>query len=83
MIPSYEISLMGENGSTCLIPATGPITGKFFCIQLLEDSIINQLGGNMSGVANLTGVSLIAGTTIFGSFSDVGLSDGMAIIYNR
>ena len=59
--------------------ATTPTTGyKFVAIQVTEDAIFNALVGNM---VNPTGLSLGAGTIIYGLFTSITLTSGKVIAY--
>lgn len=59
--------------------ATTPTTGfKFIAIQITEDAVFTTLTGNM---ANSSGLSLMAGTIIYGIFTSITLTSGKCIAY--
>jgi len=69
---------LAAKGSQLLMPLP-PTTGyKFVAIQVTEDAIFNALVGNM---VNPTGLSLGAGTIIYGLFTSITLTSGKVIAY--
>ena len=51
---------------------------EFYCIYCVTDTVINNYGGNITG---LVGVTFAAGTCIFGRFSSITLTSGSVILY--
>jgi len=53
---------------------------KYILIQILNDSIFNQIDGNIEGQPP-TGVTIAAGTLIWGEFTGVKLASGVVLCY--
>jgi hypothetical protein len=74
--------LMGENGGITETGTTA-VTGDFSAIQCLEDTVFSTLTRpDFTGDA-LTGVTLTAGTILYGKCTAFTLTSGKVIAYNR
>ncbi len=69
---------IGANGSI-LVNDTSANAGNFFAVQVIADTVFTTLTGNITG--DFSGVTIPAGTIIYGSFTVVTLASGTAILY--
>lgn len=60
---------------------TTAITGDFFAIQFVADSVFSLLTSNITG-DTITGQTFTAGSTIFGRFTAFTLTSGKVLAYN-
>ena len=56
-----------------------PVTGEFWSIACLADTTFSAITGDYTGT--LTGVSIPAGMTIYGSFTAYAVGTGRVIAY--
>jgi hypothetical protein len=73
--------MLGADGSKRITTtdATTPDVGKvFIAIQVSEDAVFTTLTGNM---ANSAGLTLLAGTIVYGRFTAITLASGKVIAY--
>jgi hypothetical protein len=77
-VESDNLSL-GQNGAT-VETGTTAVTGSFFAIQCIADTVFSSLTGNYDG-DTLAGSTLTSGTIIFGRFSAFTLTSGKVIAY--
>ena len=59
---------------------TTAITGDFYCIQFVENSVFSVLTSNITG-DTITGVTFSAGTAIYGRFTAFTLTSGKVLAY--
>lgn len=60
----------------------GAQTGKTYrWIQFIEDTVLGNLEGNLDNVADLEGITHLAGTGIGGNFTAVTVTSGTCIAY--
>ena len=83
MSSTYENSnaSLGMYGSKTITDTTvtTPSTGYVFtAIQAIEDTVIAEVLGNTS----LDGLTLVAGTIVYGIFTSIELTSGTVIAYN-
>ena len=76
---------LGLNGGE-YINGTGAITGAFFAIQVMEDTVLAAMTSNIDNIGDIcTGqdaTTLAANTVIYGAISSVTLTSGAVIAYN-
>lgn len=70
---------LGQGGAT-VETGTTAVTGTFAAIQFVEGGAFSALTSNYDGDA-FTGVTLAAGTIIYGRFTAFTLSSGKVIAY--
>lgn len=70
---------LGQNGAIVRTSTTAT-TGEFHCIQVIADAVFTSLTGNYTG-DSLAGVTLTAGTHLFGRFTAFTLTSGKVIAY--
>ena len=71
---------VGQNGARYV--TAGAVTGKFGAIQATEDAIFSSItASNWSGESP-SALRLVAGSCIFGAFTDFSLTSGKVIAYN-
>lgn len=66
----------GLNGG--VLATTGTITGDFNAIQFITDASFTSISGNVTGLA---GVTIPAGTILYGRYSSITISSGTIIAY--
>ena len=74
--------MVATAGSKVIAPggAVTPTGQENFCaIQCVQECVFSDLTGNVDDVANLEGEVVPAGTVIFGIFTSVTLTSGLAI----
>lgn len=69
-----EAGCVYETGTTA-------ITGDFCAIQVLTDAVFSLLTNTVGGGDAITGVTLLAGTTLFGKFMAFTLASGAVCAY--
>jgi len=77
---------LGLNGGN-FIKDTNVHTGNWFAIQIVEDAIIQTQSSNISGLDNACqpvsgGITLSAGTVLYGNYTSIDLTSGAVIAYN-
>jgi len=80
MINQKLLGTLGYHGGKYITTtsATTPDNGKkFFAIQAITDTVINQVSGNI----NVASISLSAGITIYGEWTSITLTSGSVIAY--
>jgi len=60
---------------------TALVNGNFAAIQIITDTVFSVLTALNSTVGNLVGVTLPAGTIIYGPFTSYDLASGKVIAY--
>ena len=76
--------LQGGNGGHVLNAGEGAQTGKTYrWLQFVEDTILSNLEGNLTNVADLEGITHLAGTGIGGNFTAVTVTSGTVIAYDQ
>ena len=72
----------GAAGAT-LITTTSAVTGSFYAIQIIADTLIASLTGNLtiSSGSSLTATTFPAGTVLYGGFSSMTLTSGKVVAY--
>ena len=78
---------LGQSGFTFVNDTTTKTatSGKcYFAIQVIADCVLNTLTADSTApiIGTITGVTLIAGTIIYGKFTVVKLTSGSAVLYN-
>lgn len=61
---------------------TSAVTGNFSAITLLADTVFNSLTETGAAGQSITGITLLAGTTLFGKFTAYTLASGAVRAYN-
>jgi hypothetical protein len=81
---STAFLLQGGNGGHVLNAGEGAQTGKTYrWLQFVEDTILSNLAGNLTNVADLQGITHLAGTGIGGNFTAVTVTSGTVIAYDQ
>jgi hypothetical protein len=81
---STAFLLMGGNGGHVLNSGEGAQTGKTYrWIQIIEDTVFTTLQGNLTNIADLQGITHLAGTGIGGNFTAVTVASGTCIAYDQ
>lgn len=76
--------LQGGNGGHVLNAGEGAQTGKNYrWIQFVEDTVLSNLEGNLTNVADLESITHLAGTGIGGNFTAITVSSGTCIAYDQ
>lgn len=70
---------LGQRGATA--KTTGLLTGNFAAIQVVTATTFDNLTALNSNFSDLLGVSLPAGTIIYGPFTAVGATSGLYVAY--
>ena len=80
---SYQ--LQGQAGGDALTSTEGSTIGKWRVIQIVNDAVFTDLvtgnNGPISTIANLEGITHLAGTTLFGEFTTIHVASGVVIAY--
>lgn len=74
--------MIGQNGSV-RIGDTTAVDGPFCAVQVINDAVLNATGtviSDQSGTA-WTGITISAGTVIYGLFTAVQLVSGFVVAY--
>ena len=72
---------LGQNGAT-LESGTTSVTGKFFCIFFIEDTVFASLTNDPAWTGDaITTVTFLAGTYIYGRFTAFQLTSGAVLAY--
>ena len=77
--PNYFRQSFGQKGFRLITSSFSPVSGEYYrAFTVTSDAVITAtpLEGD-----SLTAVPVFAGTTIYGLFSAVGVSSGVAIAY--
>ena len=69
----------GSNGGSYFSTSSGAQTGNWYCIQTIATTTLTSLTGNLTGIA---GVSIPAGTLLYGNFTGLQVSSGGVIAFN-
>lgn len=82
---STSFHLQGGNGGHVLNSGEGAQTGKNYrWIQMIEDTVFTTLtDATLTNVADLQGITHLAGTGIGGNFTAVTVASGTCIAYNQ
>ncbi len=81
---STAFLLQGCNGGHVLNSGEGAQTGKTYrWIQIIEDTVFTTLQGNLTNIADLQGITHLAGTGIGGNFTAVTVASGTCIAYDQ
>jgi hypothetical protein len=76
---NYQLQAFGQKGFRVLTSSSTPVSGEFYrAITVTSDAVVTATS---AAEDNLTAVPVFAGTTIYGLFSAVGVSSGVAIAY--
>ncbi len=76
---NYQLQSFGQNGFRNIASGFSPVSGEFYrAITVLSDAVITVTATSGD---NLSSVTLLAGTTIYGLFSAVSVSSGTVIAY--
>ena len=75
-----------RNGSS-LIVNTDAYLGNWCALQVVTDAVLDATGGHcactfLDGLAGLNGITLPAGTIIYGNWTKVTLTSGIVIMHN-
>ena len=78
--------LQGQAGGDALTSSEGSTTGTWRVIQIVNDAVFTDLQtanghGAISTIANLEGITHLAGTTLFGQFTTIHVASGVVIAY--
>jgi hypothetical protein len=75
---------LNEPGLTdgLLITDTNAATGNWCAIQIVENTVFTTLTGTITVQGGLAGETLIAGSIIYGNFTEIKLASGAVIAYN-
>lgn len=82
---SFE--LQGLNGGVVISSAESPVAGEFRWIQVVNDAVLDALGGDsfsgstLENIGVLIGPTLPAGLGIGGRFTGVSVTSGIVIAY--
>lgn len=76
---SYQ--LQGQQGGEVL--TTGALTtgSSYRWVQVIQDTVLSDLEGNLDNISDLTGVTIPAGIGIGGNITAVGVTSGLVIAY--
>ena len=75
------IDYLGQNGTT-LINDTGAVTGKWFAIQMISDTVFTTLTDpTMTLHGTYAGMTFLGGELIFGHFTAITLASGAVLAY--
>lgn len=76
---NYQLQAFGQKGFRVLTSSSTPVSGEFYrAFTVSSDAVVTAT--SVEG-DNLTAVPVFAGTTIYGLFSALGVSSGVAIAY--
>lgn len=80
---SYQ--LQGQEGGTVLTSASPEADGygPFRWLQVVNDAVLNDLGGNLRNNSDLVGPVLPAGIGIGGILTNIRLTSGIIIAYDQ
>lgn len=70
---------IGQNGAVVRTTTTAT-SGEFYAIQVIADAVFTSLTGNYTG-DTLAGMTLTAGTVLYGRFTAFTLTSGKVIAY--
>ena len=84
LMSSTAFHLQGGNGGHVLNSGEGAQTSKTYrWIQFIEDTVLANLEGNLTNVADLEAITHLAGTGIGGNFTAVTVTSGTCIAYDQ
>jgi len=73
---------LGNRGGELITSSDSEVTGDWYMITSLDSATtFTTLTGTIASAGDMT--ALPAGATIYGQFSEIELSDGEVIAYNR
>ena len=76
---NYQLQAFGQNGFRNITSSFTPVSGEFYrAITVISDAVVTVT--STSG-DNLSAITLLAGTTIYGLFSAVSVSSGRVLAY--
>jgi hypothetical protein len=76
---NYQLQAFGQNGFRNIASGFSPVSGEFYrAVTVLSDAVVTVT--STSG-DNLSAITLLAGTTIYGLFSAVSVSSGRVLAY--
>lgn len=82
-----ELGLDGGDVITDTTAHTPPDGGSqcWFAVLIIADAVLNTSGTtvNWNGLANLSGVTISAGTVLYGKFTAIQLASGKVIAYQK
>tara|TARA_R110000782_G_scaffold264810_1_gene358184 strand:+ start:721 stop:978 length:258 start_codon:yes stop_codon:yes gene_type:complete len=76
---ALEFSSAGSEAFT----SGGSATGKRYgALQIINDTVFSVLvAGNVDGIANLQGITIAAGTVLYGQFSAFTITTGVVVAH--
>jgi hypothetical protein len=81
---TYQNLAFGAYGFRLLTASETSLSGEHFgALQVVADAVITATSNCTGGDASVTSLSLTAGTTIFGDWSDVTVASGTVMGYLR
>jgi len=80
--PSYNTVDFASLGSVIADAALGSVTGRFGAIQVLSDCTISSVAGiSITGITKLQ-TTFVAGTILYGVFTEVTVTGGLVALHN-
>lgn len=80
-----EKQTFGSAGNITLTSAQDALTGDFFCIQVITDTVFSVLtdSSQITGGASSVAPTYPAGFTLFGQFKSIDLTSGSVRVYRN
>ena len=76
---NYQLASFGQKGFRLVSSSFSPISGEYYrALTVTSDAVITLTSQNGD---NLSALTLLAGTTIYGLFSAVSVSSGTVLAY--
>ena len=76
---NYQLASFGQKGFRLVTSSFSPISGEYYrALTVTSDAVITLTSQNGD---NLSALTLLAGTTIYGLFSAVSVSSGTVLAY--
>ena len=72
----------GLQGGKVINSGSGATSGTWVGVQVVNDAVLSAITNNLDSSANLTGVTIPAGITIFGRTTEITVTSGLVIAYN-
>lgn len=78
----YDATSLGQFGNVVLGNGQS-VSGDFAAIQIIANTTFSSIGNPTGSMSSLGGVTLLAGTILFGRFTSATVTTGVAVLYKN
>lgn len=79
---AVDKQLFGANGSRSGGGAAN-VSGDFFCVDFIQETVVTSLTWGDDPGDSFDGKTIPAGVKIWGSITDITISSGLVVCYNK